>query len=219
MTADGARAGLRERKKKATREALALAALRLAAERGLENMRVEDIAAEVGVSARTFSNYFAGKTEALTARHSDRLREAADTLLARPREEPLWEAITYSVLAAFGGQAHAGGVPGSGALDDIRLLANEPGLRAEFVKAGLAGGSELAVAIASRSGTDVDTDMFPRLAAATTTTAVQVAGDIWLEAGPTSSLFPIIERALHELSAGMPDPSRKASYQCQCRSV
>ena len=36
-------AGLRERKKLATKQALALAAMQLAAQRGLENVRVEDI--------------------------------------------------------------------------------------------------------------------------------------------------------------------------------
>ena len=44
--------GLRERKKVATRRALGLAAMRLAVERGLENVLVEDIAEAAGVSTR-----------------------------------------------------------------------------------------------------------------------------------------------------------------------
>jgi len=52
--------GLRERKKHQTRKALSDAALDLIFERGVENVRREDIAARVGVSTRTFNNYFAG---------------------------------------------------------------------------------------------------------------------------------------------------------------
>ena len=56
-----AEAGLRERKKLATRVALGQGAWRLVMERGYDKVRVEDIAAAAGVSVRTFSNYFANK--------------------------------------------------------------------------------------------------------------------------------------------------------------
>src|SRR5688572_21330773 len=95
--------GLRERKKLATRQALGYAAMRLAVERGLDNLLVEDIAAAANVSPRTFNNYFSSKYEAICALAVDRARRAGDALRRRPRSEPFWEAVIAAVLAEYAG--------------------------------------------------------------------------------------------------------------------
>ena len=91
------RTGLRERKKFQIRQKLASAALRLAMERGLDNITIEDITAEADVAPRTFSNYFSSKYEAICAGNGPGSADGA-SLLARLASEPLWEALTNAVL-------------------------------------------------------------------------------------------------------------------------
>jgi AcrR family transcriptional regulator len=57
--------GLRERKKRRTRLDLCMAARRLVIERGLDATNTDDIAKTVGVSPRTFFNYYDTKLDAV----------------------------------------------------------------------------------------------------------------------------------------------------------
>jgi AcrR family transcriptional regulator len=94
-------AGLRERKKEATRSALHLAALRLAVERGVENVTAEEIAAVAGVSTRTFFNYFATKEEAFVADDLERGRRFVDAVASAPDGEPLWPLLHRTAVVVF----------------------------------------------------------------------------------------------------------------------
>lgn len=68
--------GIRERKKRLMRQALSDAAATLFLDRGFDDVRVADVAAECGVSEKTVYNYFQTK-EALVM---DRLEDTADSL-------------------------------------------------------------------------------------------------------------------------------------------
>lgn len=63
--AEPAPEGLRERKKRLTREAIAAAATRLFAERGFDNVTVAEIADEANVSVKTLFSYVGTKEELL----------------------------------------------------------------------------------------------------------------------------------------------------------
>ncbi|RSS43946.1 TetR/AcrR family transcriptional regulator [Streptomyces sp. WAC08241] len=94
--------GLRERKKRATREALREAALRLAMERGPDQVRVEDIAEAAGVSPRTYNNYFASREQAIvSAVTADREARVAAAVAARPAEARLADAVTEAVVEQY----------------------------------------------------------------------------------------------------------------------
>jgi AcrR family transcriptional regulator len=196
--------GLRERKKHETRGALSWAATRLAVERGLDNVRVEDIADAVGVSHRTFNNYFSSKAEAIAARHLDRARLIASDLRARPTSEPLWDAVTNAALGQFGAGDRS--TPDSRWLTGVRLIVHEPALQGEFFKASAQAQAELAGAIAERTGNDVESTMYPRLMAAAVVAAIQVAMRQWLTSDPPVAAPPLLRDALTQLADGLPEP-------------
>src|ERR1700712_3008068 len=112
--------GLRERKKADTRRALSDAAMELAFEVGLDNVTREDIANRAGVSLRTFTNYFAGKHEAIAYRQLDRIRRSIALLRTRPSEEPLWSAITEALLEPLESEGVGKNLPTRKQLVDLR---------------------------------------------------------------------------------------------------
>jgi AcrR family transcriptional regulator len=205
-TSEAAGPGLRERKKQQTREALSWAALRLAVDRGLGNVLVEDIAAEAGVSPRTYNNYFSSKAEAITWRHLDRARRTADLLRAQPPGEPLWESITRAVVAQAGDE-HA--TPEPEWIAGVRLMLSEPELQGEFLKAFAAAERETAAVVAERTGTDAGRDMYPWLVAAAINAAIRVANEQWLRAEPPEPLAPLLRDALTQIAAGLPAPATR----------
>jgi AcrR family transcriptional regulator len=196
----GQPAGLRERKKVATRKALGMAAMRLAVERGLEHVLVEDIAEAAGVSARTFNNYFASKYEAICALGFDRAMRIGSALRERPASEDLWTAIVHAVMSVYGAADHARDPEW---MAGVRLVTSEAALRGEYLKVQGMTQYALAEAIAIRAGSRMDGSMFPRILAAAVTGAVQAAMDRWLHSDPPTALAPVMRRALQDLAEGM----------------
>jgi AcrR family transcriptional regulator len=200
--------GLREKKKRAVRSELSLAAVRLAREHGLESVRTEDIVAAVGVSRRTFSNYFANKYEAIADRLVERAELGAEELRARPPSETLWQALTASVLAPYEGWANAFENVSAEERNNTRLLLEDPSLRAEILKGELAAQRALAKAVAERTRTAAN-DFYPSLVAAIVIAAIATAQNQWLRAKPPRSLVTMIREALRQVEQGLPQPRKR----------
>ncbi|MBM9477835.1 TetR family transcriptional regulator [Nakamurella flavida] len=117
------RAGLRARKKDATRRALTAAAADLALTLGYAQFTVLDVTERVGVSRRTFSNYFAGKAECLAAHGEGWADDLLDLVRAAPADTDLAD-LLRRVLGALAIRLAEGGD------DYIVLIETEPELQA-----------------------------------------------------------------------------------------
>lgn len=201
--------GLRERKKQALRGELSLAALRLAKERGLENVRTEDIVAAVGVSRRTFSNYFANKYEAIVDRHIERAQLAAARMRQLPPDEPLWQGLTAAMMEPYEASSDALAATSDEARESLRLVLDDPMLRAELVKGSFAAANALTAAIAERTGTDPHRDLYPALVASVALAAQTTVLDRWLRADPPEALLPLLRDAMAQVAAGLPEPQKE----------
>jgi AcrR family transcriptional regulator len=204
--------GLRERKKLDTRRALSDAALQLMFERGIDNVTREAIADLAGVSLRTFSNYFAGKYEAIAYRQTERIRRSVAALRQRPADEPLWTSITEAVMEPLvedfsdvNGDENRNRAPSRAELAEIRKLLMSPEIRAAVTK-GLF--DEWVEVIAERTGTDPAHDMYPRLVAAVVRAVADAATEAYAIADPPVAITTLLRSGFADVAAGLPEPRR-----------
>lgn len=124
-------------------------------------------------------------------------------LRARPADEPLWQAISHTVTEMFPGDRE----PDRAWVAKVQLIKATPALTAERLKADAAVERAWAEEIAARTGTDVERNLYPRLAAAAVVAAVRVALDYWLDTPATITLRPTVTQALQQVAAGLPTPT------------
>jgi AcrR family transcriptional regulator len=90
--------GLRERKKRRTREQLALATVELVAVRGISGVRVEHVCEHVEVGRSTFFRYFESKEAAFVEGvQLGRLQKLIAALHDRPMDEPPLVAVQAAI--------------------------------------------------------------------------------------------------------------------------
>jgi AcrR family transcriptional regulator len=192
--------GLRERKKTATRLALHEAALRLVAERGLDRVSVDDIAARADVSPRTFFNYFPSKDDAVVGLDPAAPAAQAAAFAARPAEESAVEAMR---AIAREGAIRMAEDPQLWPLR-LQVVETNPELVAKLAAAFGESDRVLATAIAERTGTRVDADALPMLLAGVAGAAMRTSLHRWFASDFTASLPDLVDEAWAAVAAGLP---------------
>ncbi|MEU9851299.1 TetR family transcriptional regulator [Streptomyces sp. NPDC047985] len=193
--------GLRERKKRATRDALAGAALRMAADRGIENVTVEAVTEAVGVSVRTFFNYFPCLEDAITRADRDNAERMRQAVLDAPEELSALSALREAIAREL---AHIERDHERWELQTA-VLRRSPSLLPGFLAAQGADERALVAAVAERLGRDPDSDLRPRLLAHVAIAAVGAAVELWVASRPTRTFESIYREAFASLAAGLND--------------
>ncbi|MEU6152090.1 TetR family transcriptional regulator [Actinosynnema sp. NPDC047251] len=198
-------AGLRERKKLATRVALADAALRLCAERGVDEVTVEQVARDAGVSLRTFFNYFSSKEEAVVAGDVATAEAFVQAFTRRPSTEPVLEALRQALVEIVPARFDRA------KLEQMRVLRRTPALLPHLMSAFHAQEKALADAVAAKVGTDPAADLYPAMFAATVMATLRVVVTWWLDTGDHRPAADLIATMVDRLDAGFaPGPSGRA---------
>ncbi|MFJ8857006.1 TetR family transcriptional regulator [Streptomyces sp. NPDC102451] len=208
----GAPNGLRERKKRRTREALLHSALRLFTAQGYDRTTVDEIVDAVDVSQRTFFRYFANKEavafavqEAMDARFLTELRQ-------RPAAEAPFEAMRRAALSTWMTLSEADDDDISAELQmrAYRMIESTPALHAAHMRRHVVLEQQTALLIAEREGLDVEADPRPRVAVAAFSGVMRMTGQLW---GRRKDPGLDALRALSELHLDQLGPALSGSWR------
>ncbi|GGK86147.1 hypothetical protein Sme01_39470 [Sphaerisporangium melleum] len=166
--------GLRERKKHQTRQALIDAGTRLFLDQGYEATTVDQIAAAVEISPRTFFRYFGSKEDLALDFTVDYAERVTGALAARPPDEPPFTALAHAFRAYVHSMEADTAESAERFVRHRRVIEANPGLLCTSIARMIEIEKRLTAEIARRQGTDPGTDPRPRLLVAFVTSAVRV---------------------------------------------
>jgi AcrR family transcriptional regulator len=196
---------LRESKKQQTREALASAAVDLIIERGFDATTVEDIAASVQVSPRTFFRYYPTKEDVVVDLLREGVIDLVQRLAARPADEPLSTALRQAAL----GWADLDPEQATRLLKLSQVLRSSPCLQPRFDRQRQVGLKELEREVAVRLGLDgragaAAVDCRPQLIVTLVSAVIGDAVQRWSLAGGSEPLAGFIQDGFDLLEFGLP---------------
>ena len=211
--ADAPPEGLRARKKRAAREAIAATARRLFAERGYDRVTVAEIAAAADVSEKTVFNHFPTKEDLAFAGREDGIAMFVTALADRPAGSSVldvFRTLTRTVIDQF---VAAGN---EDLLTVARIIRGSQALQERLTVGWESGAAQIAAAVAGTSGADPD-DLVPGIVARTlwfTHRSIFLAALQGLLTGEdrgelAARLRADADRAYDQLAAGFGDYGRR----------
>lgn len=193
-----------ERRKQIVRMEIARAAVRLFAENGVAGTTGDDIAHELGISARTLWRYFPTKESCVRPLLTQGLDRMAACLRDCPAGVPLLEYLDQEQV--FGGDTL---LLEESVTDLVRMTPAEPGLMAVWLEVHHAAESVFADIIAARTGGSAQ-DLGVRVQAATLNAALRLAAEEQARRGPGAYQGPhqgmsaLVRAALAAAVRGLP---------------
>lgn len=187
-----------ELKRRATREALREAAVQRFVADGFEQVSIADIAADVGVTERTFYRHFPTKESILFPDFDRRLDWLAAALEVRPRTESIFD----SALAACRSFPEDVELVRQVALLRNSLISRE---RVEHHLQILIGtfARELREHALARHADHPDADLYATVAGNALAGALVGAVDVWGQRGATDDLEAMVDDAVELMRSGL----------------
>jgi AcrR family transcriptional regulator len=178
-----------ERKRRAIRGELSEVALRLLTDRQFDSLTIDEIAAEAGVSRRTFFRYFTSKEDVVFAFLDQWAVRLAADIIARPADEDPVAAVQNSfrqLTAAYDDRA----------LALVRLVRETPSLQQqerinrEHLRISVVN------ALATRLGLDAERDMRPQILATIAFAPLDAAMFSWFGNRSSEEVGHLLDEAL-----------------------
>jgi AcrR family transcriptional regulator len=186
--------GLRQRKRRQTRERLTRTAVALFLERGFEATTIDDIAAAADISRRSFFHYFASKEDVVFAWQEESTSALIAAVAARPASESMLTAAEHAISAMVR-QFEPGEAIAMACLkrDNPALQARDQVKYEQLERA-------LAEALGKRAGYPIET-LHVRLVAMIATGAMRIGGELWAAEGARENPEALVKRTFGAIRA------------------
>jgi AcrR family transcriptional regulator len=184
---------LREISRDAVRARITEVALDLFAERGFDQVTVDQIAGAAGMSGRTFHRYFAAKEDVVVGEPERWGEFVRDAFAARPADEPVWDALLASFEAFVGLLAESGRVERGKVA--MRVLVSTASLRARNLEKHQLWGRMLLPLVAARLAADDDTALRAEIVVQAALACLDVAFTTWANVDDDTTISELLERS------------------------